>query len=164
MVGGTAYAATFWARASTSRSLPVTATLPTGGALASQSVTIGTTWQQYQVILTPATSGHAVLEFFLGTQAGDVWFDDVHFQQGVTNAWRRDFQNGIVLVNPSVFPMQVPLGGTFRRILGTVDPVTNDGTATTTALVPAADALFMIGTAARDTIPPATIKDARLGP
>jgi hypothetical protein len=163
LVGGATYAVTFWARASAPRVLPVTATLLAGGDVATRSVTLGTSWQHYQVILQPSQNTNAILEFFMGTQAGDVWFDDVHFQQGATSIWRRDFENGIVLVNPSDGALQVPLGATFHRILGTVDPVVNDGSAVTTAAVPAGDALFLVG-GTRDTIPPAAVHDARLAP
>ncbi len=45
--------------------------------------------------------------------------------------WRRDFQNGIVLVNPSEGPMTVDLGDTYRKILGTHDPLFNDGSLVT---------------------------------
>ena len=155
---GLTYAATFWARASAPRVLAVTATLLAGGDVANRSVTIGTSWQHYQVILQPTQTTNAVLEFFLGLQVGDVWFDDVHFQQGATSLWRRDFDNGIVLVNPSDAVQQVPLSGTYRRILGTVAPAVNDGSAASIAVVPAADALFLIGTSS-DIIPPAQVKD-----
>jgi len=42
-------------------------------------------------------------------------------------AWRRDFQYGIVLVNPGSSDQSITLGGTFRKIKGTVDPVFNGG-------------------------------------
>jgi hypothetical protein len=163
LVAGMTYAATFWARASAPRTLPVEMVLPTGGGPGGRTITIGTQWQQYQVLLQPGSNASAVLEFFLGNQVGDVWFDDVHFQQGATSIWRRDFENGIVLVNPTAAALQVALGGTFRRILGTVDPVVNDGSRITTAAVPAGDGLFLLGTA-RDSIPPAAIRDGRVAP
>ncbi len=43
------------------------------------------------------------------------------------NVWRRDFQNGIVLVNPTFNDKTVELGGTYRKILGLYDPGFNDG-------------------------------------
>ncbi len=163
MSAGGTYAATFWVKASAPRTITVTATLLAGGELASRPLAVDTAWQHVQVILQPASSANAVLEFFMGQQAGDVWFDDVHFQQGSTSIWRRDFDNGIVLVNPSSSALSVPLGGTFRRILGTADPAVNDGTTLTTATVPAGDGLFLIRTTS-DSIPPANIQDARVLP
>lgn len=41
--------------------------------------------------------------------------------------WRRDFQNGVVLVNPSGNIKAVELNGQFRKILGIKDPNFNDG-------------------------------------
>ena len=160
---GYSYSVTFWAKASAPRTIPLTATLPGGGAAATSNVTIGTTWKQYQVILLPTANASSSLEFFLGTQAGDVWFDDVHFQQGATNVYRRDFQNGSVVVNPSDQVLQVPVGAGFKRILGTVDPLTNDGAVVTTVTVPPSDAIFLIATAG-DHIPPAAIQDVIIKP
>lgn len=160
---GNSYSVTFWAKASAPRVMPITATVSGGGAAATSSITLGTTWKQYQVILLPTSNAQASLEFFLGTQTGDVWFDDVHFQQGATNVYRRDFQNGLVLVNPSDQSLQVPVGAGFKRILGTIDPLTNDGSTVTTVTVPANDAIFLIATAV-DRTPPAAIRDAAIKP
>ena len=163
LFSGATYAATFWARASAPVTFPVTATMPTGGAAAARDVTLGTTWQRYQVILQPGVSSNCVLEFFLGHVTGTVWFDDVHFQRDATNLWRRDFQNGVVLVNPSDLSLSAPMGASDRRIRGVVDPVVNDGSTVATATVGASDALFLIGTVS-DTIPPATVRDAHVVP
>jgi hypothetical protein len=163
MFPGNRYSMTFWARASSPRVLPVVATLSTGGEAASQNVTLDTTWKQYQVVLQPAQLYVASLEFFLGTQAGEVWFDDVHFQAGETSLWRRDFENGIVLVNPATGPLSVPLGTSYRRILGIRDPLVNDGATITTATVGPSDALFLIGPPL-DHEPPGPIRDARIDP
>ena len=53
----------------------------------------------------------------------------------------------------------VPLETAFRKILGTTDPVVNDGSRVTEVTVPPSDALFLIG---RDTIPPAAPSDLRI--
>ncbi len=51
--------------------------------------------------------------------------------------WRRDFQNGIVLVNPSGNKKTIDLHGTYRKILGVKDPKFNDGsTVTEVTLLP----------------------------
>lgn len=41
--------------------------------------------------------------------------------------WRRDFEHGVVLVNPTRETHDVDLGGRFRKIRGTGDPAFNDG-------------------------------------
>jgi hypothetical protein len=43
------------------------------------------------------------------------------------STWRRDFQNGIVLVNPSNTAQTIDLNGIYRKISGSYDPVFNDG-------------------------------------
>jgi hypothetical protein len=104
----------------------------------------------------PNGTGDASLRFDVGGEAGDVWIDDAHFQRGVTSIWRRDFQNGIVLVNPAANALTVPLGSTFQRIMGIADPSMNDGTSVTQVAVGASDALFLIGS---DFIAPADVAD-----
>jgi len=52
----------------------------------------------------------------------------------VTNVWRRDFQNGIALVNPDTIAHTVNLGGTFKKIAGRVgysDTTVNNGASVT---------------------------------
>ena len=150
------YSATFWARASQPRTITVSF-----GAFTSTRISITTEWRRYQVTLVPPVSGTAGLQFFLAEATGDVWFDDVHFQAGVTNLYRRDFQNGIVLVNPASTAMTAPLERDFRKILGIRDLATNDGSTVTQVTVGASDALFLIGD---DRIAPAAVQDLQPGP
>ena len=150
---GYTYSATFWAKASTPRNITVVAS-NTG---ASRVVAIGTTWKQYQAALVPLWSGQANLAFFLGVGAGDVWIDDAHLQQGATSIYRRDFQKGMVLVNPSYNVLPVPLAHSYRKILGTADPITNNGTSITTATVNPLDALFLIDSNATAGVAGATV-------
>jgi hypothetical protein len=155
---GQLYSATFWAKASHTTRFTVVAGNPGGGQVASRPVDVGTTWKQYQIALTPIASQTVRLQFFLGNIQGDVWLDDIHFQAGATSLYRRDFQNGTILVNPANASMTVPLGQAYRRILGFVDPLTNDGATVTSITVPPMDARFLIG---QDLTPPAAVNDLR---
>lgn len=157
------YSVTFWAKASAPRTFLVVASNPGGGSVASRSVTVGTQWRQYQIVLQPNASVSSKLVFYLGEQVGDVWFDDVHFQQGATNLYRRDFQNGTVLVNPSDQSLVVPLGGAFQRILGLVASGINNGATVTSVTINPSDALFLLAPNS-DTIPPAAVLDMRSSP
>ena len=159
LFAGNSYAATFRCKASAPRTLRVVAS----NSGADRLLTVDTNWKQYQVILTPTTSIAATLAFFLGTQAGDVWFDDVHFQAGATSVWRRDFQNGIVLVNPTELSLTVPLETSFRRIVGTRAPLVNNGALSAANVVPPHDALFLIR-AAIDRTRPAAVVNLHVGP
>jgi hypothetical protein len=160
---GSTISATFWAKASSPRTIPVVAQDPATGAGARQYIVVDGTWRQYQVSMIATWSGSARLQFFLGLEAGDVWFDDLHLQSGTTSLYRRDFANGSVLVNPGPADLTVPLGAGYRRILGTVAPAVNDGSDAATITVPSRDARFVIS-AATDTIPPAAVQDATVRP
>jgi hypothetical protein len=156
---GTSYSATFWAKANPARRVHVLA----GNSGGQAYVDVDPTWRQYQVVLKPTTTISSSLTFWLGTQTGDVWFDDVHFQSGATNVWRRDFQNGIVLVNPTELSMTVPLEGQFRRLLGTRTPGINTGALSNSMTIGAFDALFLLR-GALDSTAPARTSDLRVGP
>jgi hypothetical protein len=139
------YSATFWARSSVARSMPVVLQLAAGGEVARRNVDLTPVWKRYQVVLVSNGTGDGRLNFFLAGAVGHVWLDDVHLQEGVTHLWRRDFQNGIVLVNPSDAPLTVDLGRPFRRIAGTVDPAINDGLPATQVTIAGQDARFLLG-------------------
>src|SRR5262249_19586796 len=159
VTAGSSYSATFRCKASQPRTIHVLA----GNSRGEQFIDVDTQWRQYQAVLIPTTSMTANLTFFLGAQAGDVWFDDVHFQAGVTSVWRRDFQNGIVLVNPTERPLAVPLEDTFRRILGVHAPSVNNGALSATGTLGAQDAVFLLR-ASLDSTRPAAVQDLHVGP
>jgi hypothetical protein len=86
---------------------------------------------------------------------GVVWFDELNqnlgsgqtkptaaWQKGV---WRRDFDNGIVLVNPKGNGAQtVTLETTFIRIKGSQDPATNSGATVTTVTLQDRDGIILL--------------------
>lgn len=163
ILGGAEYSATFWAKASTPRSIAVVANDPVTRVGGRAYVTLGTEWRRYQVAIVPNGNGNAKLQFYLGLDAGEVWLDDVHFQRGTSTLYRRDFENGSVLVNPGSTDQSVPLEAGFRRILGLRDTAVNNGADVTTLVVPRRDARFLIAIAP-DTTPPSTIQDATVRP
>ena len=158
-MAGTSYSATFWAKANPARRVHVLA----GNSGGQAYVDLDPTWRRYQVVLKPTTSMASSLSFFLASQTGDVWFDDVHFQRGVSSVWRRDFQNGIVLANPTELSMTVPLESAFRRLLGTRAPGVNNGALSNSMTIGAFDGLFLLR-GALDSSRPAKTDDLHIGP
>src|SRR5205823_222752 len=80
---GQSYSATFWAKASTPMTFPIVAARASDAyAFDFLNLAVGTTWKHYQVVFAPNAFGAAQLQFWLGLVAGQVWFDDVHFQAG----------------------------------------------------------------------------------
>jgi hypothetical protein len=137
------YSAVFWAKASVPRSIWVNPVNLVDTPYPTSLVELGTTWKRYQVLFN-GVPGTACLQFRVGTAAGEVWLDDVHFQRGAPSVWRRDFDYGTVLVNPAMTAYDVALGRTMRRITGTRDLAVNNGTASTVQRVNANDALFLL--------------------
>jgi hypothetical protein len=101
-------------------------------------------------VLTAAqiTSGQGWLGQPLGpavsAASGEVWLAGASPRQGDSHLWRRDFQHGTVLLNGTASPQTVTLSPGYRRIAGTQDPVTNNGTAVSSVTLPPNDALLLV--------------------
>ncbi len=144
------YAATFWAKASTARTIEVAAVnVSNGQTMAAAVESLKTTWTRHQVRLD-GTFGYARLELRVGGVTGSVWFDDVHLQRGAPFVYRRDFENGVVLVNVGAEQLEVALERKLRRIAGIRDPLVNDGSFDSDATIAPGDAAFLL--VARDEL------------
>ncbi len=66
------------------------------------------------------------------------------FTQG--GVWRRDYANGIVLVNAGSQPAGVDLGGNYEKILGTQDPTVNNGAVVDQVTIGAHDGIILLKT------------------
>ena len=86
---------------------------------------------------------------------GVVWFDELDQSLGAAQAkptaawqkgvWRRDFDNGIALVNPKGNgPQTVTLEASYLKIKGTQDPVTNSGQTVTTVTLKDRDGIILL--------------------
>ena len=112
-------------------------------------VAADTAWRTYELQVTSTATLAPSLRFALGSATGTVWFDDVKLQAGArSEVWRRDFENGISLVNATATPVTVDLGGTFRKIDGTQDRTVNDGSVVTSVTLPAMDGIILLREAA----------------
>ncbi|MFN8589719.1 MAG: carbohydrate binding domain-containing protein [Candidatus Eisenbacteria bacterium] len=156
----TVYSVTFWAKASPPREVPVIIGTPGQGQWDARFVYVDEVWRAYQVPFNTGThSGLTSLQFYLAKATGALWFDNVHVQPGESTIYRRDFQNGTVIVNPSEWSEAVvTLERPYRRILGATDPIVNDGSVSAVQHLPAASSLFLLGD---DITPPATVTDLR---
>jgi len=86
---------------------------------------------------------------------GVVWFDEYNASLGQatpspvaawqSGVWRRDFDNGIVLVNPKGNgPKTVTLDNGFVKLKGTQDPATNNGQTVTTVTLKDRDGVILL--------------------
>ena len=94
---------------------------------------------------------------------GVVWFDEYNANLGQPTSsslptaawqngvWRRDFTNGIALVNPKGNGVQtVQLGGTFVKINGTQDPSVNNGQTVTSVTLQDRDGIILLRQSAEE--------------
>jgi hypothetical protein len=82
------------------------------------------------------------------------WFDEYNYKLGKAlsepptaawsqGVWRRDFQNGTVLVNPTSETRTVTVESGLRRLAGTQDPAVNNGSAVSQVTVRPKDGLVL---------------------
>lgn len=89
-------------------------------------------YDEYSINLGQSTSGAISV-------AGKAPFDE-------TSVWKREFSNGIALVNPAARSEQVDLGGDFEKISGRTDRSVNNGVITDQVTLSAQDGLIMLKT------------------
>lgn len=163
ITANTTYSVSFKAKASAE--IPVSVSIGN----ATQMMPIDSEWRQYQVVVTPTNSvANGTVGFNFGLATGDYWIDDVHVQASNTSVWRRDFEKGIVLVNPTGSTLSVDLEKPYQKIRGTVNASLNDGSRVTTVAIPGTDAgggigdaLFLLGL---DLTPPSQVTDLSATP
>ncbi|MBW4051987.1 MAG: hypothetical protein HIU85_11080 [Proteobacteria bacterium] len=91
-----------------------------------------------------------------GGYSGVVWFDEYNANLGAAinppptaswqkGVWRRDFANGIALVNPKGNgPQTVQLGGTFVKLKGSQDPSVDSGQTVTSVTLQDRDGIILL--------------------
>ena len=127
VVAGTSYQVQFWARADSPRVITV---FSQGGAPnytnygLSAQISIDTTWRLYSAAFSPPVSANdARLEFWVGDVAGNVWIDDVQVSPASAEIYRRDYTNGVVLLNGTSSQQAIPLEAGLRRFSGSQAPL-----------------------------------------
>lgn len=148
VAAGNDYTLSFWARADAPR--PLTAWIqrdspPWENWVAYPAFQLTTTWQQFEVSLPASGSDNmAAFSFGFGQSLGTVWIDGIRVQQGSREVWRRDYQEGIALVNATSSAQVVDLGGVFAHLLGRQDPLVNNGRVVSQVTLPPRDGVILL--------------------
>jgi hypothetical protein len=113
------------------------------------------------VILDPpaGTVGQARAEVTLGNYpgyyilwglrlGGQIVIDSIQIVSGRGGCFRRDFERGIALINPTTAPVTIDVEPGFHRIDGVIDPTTNNGAAATQVTLAREDGLVLLAGAA----------------
>nr|HMN27979.1 carbohydrate binding domain-containing protein [Caldilineaceae bacterium] len=123
------YDLTFWAKSAQPRtiSLYMQKGIPDwDGYGLSQRVPISTTWQEYTVSFSAnTTADDARLQFAFGETPGTVWLDDVRLERRPADLYRREFSNGLVLLNGSREAQEIEVGAGWQRLSGQQAPRTD---------------------------------------
>jgi hypothetical protein len=95
-------------------------------------------WHRYVMTATGGqTYSSGQLKICAGDTVGTVRFDNITLQQGTVDVWRRPYSGGMAVVNGGTSTLVVPLGGVYRRLLGTQARSANNGrVATVVTLAP----------------------------
>jgi hypothetical protein len=104
-------------------------------------------WQTFS-FSTHTTAPRSLFKFVLGQKAGTIWIDSVTLTTGTKKVMRRDFENGIAIVNANSVPVTVPLETTYKKINGTQDRTVNDGSTVTSATIQPKDGIILLRTSA----------------
>ncbi|MGD0273226.1 MAG: carbohydrate binding domain-containing protein [Gaiellaceae bacterium] len=80
-------------------------------------------WKRYHLSFeSSGTDSKAQVEFMLGATTGSVWIDDVHFFPHRQVIYRREFDHGLVLLNPNWQTRRITVGKGWRRLKGSQAP------------------------------------------
>ena len=127
LTAGTTYSVQFWARADSPRKIAVFSqggapNFPNYGLFA--QIPISTSWSLYSAsFISTSTAKDGRLEFWVGDVPGNVWLDNVALFEAPPQLYRRDYTNGIVLLNGTPSPQTVSPGAGFKRFSGTQAPL-----------------------------------------
>jgi hypothetical protein len=123
---GKSYDLTFWAKADPA--LEITAASSKASPDwdnygLSQVVRLTPKWQEVRLTFeAKRTAQDARIQFLFGGEAGTLWFDDVSLKEHGEDVYRRDFQNGTVLLNGTRRRQTVNVGEGLARLKGEQAP------------------------------------------
>jgi len=100
-------------------------------------------WQRFVVTFRAEQTDTSRARFNVGRESSEVFVDSVYLFEGNANVFRRDFDNGIVVVNATPSTRTVSLGGTFHRINGQQDSTNNGATLSSVTLPPHESAILI---------------------
>ncbi len=116
---------------------------------------------RFGLVSTLLLNGYYSFDFGDQDHAQTWWYDEYNIELGkpiadavslsnkpqfAEDVWRREYENGIALVNSTQQPQEIDLGGEYEKIKGVQDPVTNDGFVVSQVNIKAKDGLMMLRT------------------
>ena len=125
-VAGESYELSFWAKSDRPRTIALDASkgVPDWqGYGLSKEVAIDANWKKFMVVFNARkTTSDARIQFLLANTTGVVWIDDVNLVSRPPDIYRRNFTNGMVLLNGSGQTFTISVGPGYRRLSGAQAP------------------------------------------
>jgi hypothetical protein len=79
-------------------------------------VVLTSEWQEFVIPFQATTTTNTAALNVFATTVGQVWVDDVSLREGNSSVYRRNFENGIALLNYTADPITIDLGDNFQRL------------------------------------------------
>ena len=102
----------------------------------SERFIVGTKWRRYVMSFDAKKNENSPIKFGVGRENTQIWIDSVYVFNGSANVFRRDFDNGVVVVNATPDIKTVALGSSFKRIKGNQDSINNGATLSNVTIKP----------------------------
>jgi hypothetical protein len=112
----------------------------------SLSVLAESDWQSYRLSYVAVENTAAGPLLGVSEQIGATEIRNIRLREGGCERWRREFENGLVLLNMTTRPWKVAVpDGAYRRLKGTQCPEINTGERVGSEIVaPPQDAVFLV--------------------
>ncbi len=122
LVRGKTYRLTFWAKADRPMALACDSSKASpawDNYGLEQNVRLTTGWKAYNVVFDAThTASDARIQFLCGGQTGSFWIDEVSLKEHGEEIYRREFQNGLVLLNGTRRRHTIDVGEGYARLKG----------------------------------------------
>lgn len=123
---GQAYDFKFWAKANPPRKVTLSTSKGTPewrNYGLREEVTPSGQWAEYSATFTATESASdARLQFIFGSESGEVWIDDVRLTEHADSVYRRDFAQGVALLNPTTKRLTFKVEDGLARLKGAQAP------------------------------------------
>ena len=121
------YTLSFWARSDVARTVRasiIKQTAPWTDYGFGVKAVVTPQWQHFHLSDNASvTAGDGKLEFLVGDVVGELWLDNVQFQEGALGVWARPFSGGLAVINATKEVQMVPLPDVYCKLNGRQAPL-----------------------------------------
>ncbi len=124
---GQSYTLSFWARSDVTRTVyanVIKQSEPWTSYGFDVQAIVAPQWQHFHLTDDASVMANdGKLEFLVGDGVGELWLDNVQFQEGALGVWARPFSGGLAVINATKEVQTVPLPGVYCKLNGRQAPL-----------------------------------------